>query len=94
MHAQYAPVRALGNVLVVAATLAGAQNAVPTVALDAGRSMVQLVATTSHGTVTLVGIAVAEGGLVVTTDRGAVLIRAGNSWQSVGPATDFLVAGR
>ncbi len=36
----------------------------------------------------------AERGLVVTTDRGSVLIRAGNSWQSVGPATDFLVAGR
>jgi hypothetical protein len=35
----------------------------------------------------------AERGLVVTTDRGGVLIRAGNSWQTVGPATDFLVAG-
>jgi S1-C subfamily serine protease len=48
-------------------TLAGAQNAVPPVAETAGRSMVQLVATTTHGTVTLVGIAVAEGGMVVTT---------------------------
>jgi hypothetical protein len=36
----------------------------------------------------------AERGLVVTTDLGGVLIRAGNSWQSVGPASDFLVAGR
>ena len=48
-------------------TLAGAQNAVPAVAETAGRSMVQLVATTTHGTVTLIGLAVAEGGLVVTT---------------------------
>ena len=48
-------------------TLAGAPNAVPAVAETAGRSMVQLVATTTHGTVTLIGIAVAEGGLVVTT---------------------------
>ena len=48
-------------------TLAGAQNAVPAVAETAGRSMVQLVATTTHGTVTLIGVAVAEGGLVVTT---------------------------
>jgi S1-C subfamily serine protease len=48
-------------------TLAGSQNAVPAAAEAAGRSMVQLVATTTHGTVTLVGVAVAEGGLVVTT---------------------------
>jgi S1-C subfamily serine protease len=42
-------------------------RAVPTVAAVAGRSMVQLQAITSHGTVTLVGVAVAEGGLVATT---------------------------
>lgn len=36
----------------------------------------------------------AERGLVVTTDRGQVLIRTGNGWQSVGPATDFFVPGR
>ena len=48
-------------------TLPGRQNAVPAVALAAGRSMVELQATTSHGLVMLIGIAVAEGGLVVTT---------------------------
>jgi S1-C subfamily serine protease len=48
-------------------TLPGLQNAVPAVALAAGRSMVELQATTSHGIVALIGIAVAEGGLVVTT---------------------------
>ncbi len=48
-------------------TLPGQQNAVPAVALAAGRSMVELQATTSHGFVALVGIAVAEGGLVATT---------------------------
>jgi hypothetical protein len=36
----------------------------------------------------------AERGLVVTTDRGEVLIRAGNRWQFVGKGTDFLVAAR
>jgi S1-C subfamily serine protease len=48
-------------------TLPGLQNAVPAAALAAGRSMVELQATTSHGIVALIGIAVAEGGLVVTT---------------------------
>ena len=48
-------------------TLPGLQNAVPAVALAAGRSMVELQATTSHGLVAVIGIAVAEGGLVVTT---------------------------
>jgi S1-C subfamily serine protease len=48
-------------------TLPGLQNAVPAVALAAGRSMVELQATTSHGIVALIGIGVAEGGLVVTT---------------------------
>ncbi len=48
-------------------TLPGLQNAVPAAALAAGRSMVELQATTSHGVVALIGIAVAEGGLVVTT---------------------------
>ena len=36
----------------------------------------------------------AERGLVVTTDRGEVLIRAGNRWQGVGQGSDFLVPGR
>ncbi len=48
-------------------TLAGTQNAVPAAAEAAGHSMVELQATTSHGTVTLVGVAVAEGGVVATT---------------------------
>jgi putative serine protease PepD len=48
-------------------TLAGAQNALPAAAAAAGRSIVELEATTSHGTVLLVGVAVAEGGLVATT---------------------------
>jgi S1-C subfamily serine protease len=48
-------------------TLAGAQNAVPSAAQAAGRSMVELQATTPHGTVSLVGVAVAEGGVVATT---------------------------
>ena len=48
-------------------TLAGPENAVPAAAQAAGRSMVELQATTAHGTVTLIGVAVAEGGLVVTT---------------------------
>lgn len=48
-------------------TLAGPQNAVPAAAQAAGRSMVELRATTAHGTVALIGVAVAEGGMVVTT---------------------------
>jgi putative serine protease PepD len=48
-------------------TLAGAQNAVPAVAEAAGHSIVELQATTARGTVLLVGVAVAEGGLVATT---------------------------
>jgi S1-C subfamily serine protease len=48
-------------------TLAGQGNAVPANAAAAGHSMVELRATSASGTVTLVGIAVAEGGLVVTT---------------------------
>lgn len=36
----------------------------------------------------------AERGLVVTTDRGEVLIRVGNRWQTIGSAGDFLVPGR
>jgi S1-C subfamily serine protease len=48
-------------------TVAGQANAVPSAADAAGRSMVQLRAATPHGTVTLIGVAVAEGGVVVTT---------------------------
>jgi len=32
-----------------------------------------------------------ERGLVVTTDKQQVLLRAGNRWQRVGQATDFVV---
>jgi hypothetical protein len=35
-----------------------------------------------------------ERGLVVTTDKHQVLIRAGSRWQSVGEGTDLLVAAR
>jgi hypothetical protein len=35
-----------------------------------------------------------ERGLVVTTDTGEILIRAGNRWQTVGRGTDFMVPGR
>ena len=48
-------------------TLAGVQNALPAAADAAGHSMVELQARTTHGTVLLVGVAVAEGGLVATT---------------------------
>ncbi|HEY5385014.1 MAG TPA: trypsin-like peptidase domain-containing protein [Acidimicrobiales bacterium] len=48
-------------------TLAGVQNALPAAADAVGHSMVELQATTTHGTVLLVGVAVAEGGLVATT---------------------------
>jgi len=48
-------------------TLAGVQNALPAAAAAAGHSVVELRATTTHGTVLLVGVAVAEGGLVATT---------------------------
>ncbi len=48
-------------------TLAGVQNALPAAAAATGRSVVELQASTTHGTVMLVGIAVAEGGLVATT---------------------------
>ncbi len=48
-------------------TLAGPQNAVPAVAAAAGHSIVELRAITAQGTVPLIGVAVAEGGLVATT---------------------------
>ena len=48
-------------------TLAGAQNSVPAAAQAAGHSVVALEASTVHGTVLLIGVAVAEGGLVATT---------------------------
>ena len=48
------------------ATLPGTQNTVPATAQAAGHAMVKLQATTAAGTVSLVGVAVAEGGLVAT----------------------------
>ena len=48
-------------------TLAGPGNAVPAAAQAAGHSIVELRATTAHGTVTMIGVAVAEGGIVATT---------------------------
>jgi serine protease Do len=48
-------------------TLPGAQNAVPAAAAATGHSIVELRAVTAHGTVTLIGVAVAEGGMVATT---------------------------
>ncbi len=51
-------------------TLAVQSEQVPAPAAAAGRSVVQLQANTSHGLVSLVGVAVAEGGLVATTADG------------------------
>lgn len=67
-------------------TLAGPQNAVPAVAQAAAHSMVELQLTTGHGTVALIGIAVAEGGVVATTAdllggaRRIVMVGPGASW--------------
>jgi S1-C subfamily serine protease len=51
-------------------TLAVQSEQVPAPAADAGHSVVQLQADTSHGVVSLVGVAVAEGGLVATAAAG------------------------
>jgi serine protease Do len=48
-------------------TLAGTSTPIPAAAMAAGDAMVELRATTDHGTFTLVGVAVAEGGQVATT---------------------------
>ncbi len=48
-------------------TLTGPERGVPATAQTAAKSMVELRASTAHGTVTLIGVAVADGGLVVTT---------------------------
>ena len=48
-------------------TLSAHMVGVPASAQTAARSVVELKATTTHGAVTLVGVAVAEGGMVVTT---------------------------
>jgi S1-C subfamily serine protease len=56
-------------------TLALKGEAVPDSAQAASHSVVQLRAVTSRGTVTLVGVAVAEGGLVATTADGLAGLR-------------------
>jgi S1-C subfamily serine protease len=48
-------------------TMAGSTSPIPTVADGAGEALVELRANTDHGTFTLVGVAVAEGGQVATT---------------------------
>jgi S1-C subfamily serine protease len=62
-------------------TLAGQQ--VPDAVETAGHSMVQLEVTTATGTVALIGVAVAEGGLVATT---ADPLRGASHVAMVGPA--------
>jgi putative serine protease PepD len=56
-------------------TLALRGDPVPKAAQAAGHSVVQLRAVTSHGIVSLVGVAVAEGGLVATTADGLAGLR-------------------
>lgn len=51
-------------------TLAVQSQQIPPSAEAAGRSVVQLRADTSHGVISLAGVAVAEGGLVATTADG------------------------
>ncbi|HWD56474.1 MAG TPA: trypsin-like peptidase domain-containing protein [Acidimicrobiales bacterium] len=48
-------------------TLTGPDSGVPPAAQIAAKSLVELQAGTAHGTVTLLGVAVADGGLVATT---------------------------
>jgi S1-C subfamily serine protease len=58
-------------------TVPGTANTVPSWAETAGRAVVELRVGTTHGDVTLFGVAVAEGGAVVTVDeplRGALWI--------------------
>jgi S1-C subfamily serine protease len=59
-------------------TLAASTEGVPAVAGPASHAMVQLRANTSHGTVSMVGVAVAEGGLVATTADGLSGLRSLN----------------
>ncbi len=56
-------------------TLAVRGAPVPALAQSAGHSVVQLRAATNHGVVSLVGVAVAEGGLVATTADGLAGLR-------------------
>ena len=71
-------------------TLSGPDNAVPLAADAAGRALVELRAGTDHGEVTVFGIAVAEGGVVVTTAvplQGAVWVDMVGSGGRLQPAS-------
>ena len=70
-------------------TLAGSTTLIPQVANAAGDSMVELRAVTSRGTVTQVGVAVAEGGQVATTAADLSGLR---HIDMVGPAGRLLPA--
>jgi serine protease Do len=70
-------------------TLAGRNTAIPGVADAAGDAMVLLRADTTHGTVALVGVAVAEGGQVATTAGSLSGLR---SLGMVGPGGHLLPA--
>jgi S1-C subfamily serine protease len=70
-------------------TLAGDVEAIPNVAAAAGQAMVQLRAVTPHGVLTMIGVAVADGGLVVTTADGLSGLR---SIDMVGPGGRLLRA--
>jgi S1-C subfamily serine protease len=63
-------------------TLAVQSEQVPAPATEAGHSVVQLRAVTSDGTISLVGVAVAEGGLVATTASGLATL---HSLWMIGP---------
>jgi S1-C subfamily serine protease len=66
---------------------------VPSAAQTAGHSMVQLRAVTSHGTVSLVGVAVAEGGLVATSANGLSGLRSISMVDSDGHRSRASVVG-
>jgi S1-C subfamily serine protease len=70
-------------------TLAAKASGMPDAATAAGQSLVALRADTSHGEVTLVGVAVADGGLVATTAAGLAGLR---RLDMVGPDGHLLSA--
>jgi len=63
-------------------TLAANPSALPEAAAGTSQSLVQLQAFTPHGEISLVGVAVAEGGLVATTANDLMALR---SLDMVGP---------
>jgi serine protease Do len=70
-------------------TLTARNGNVPAAAEGASQSMVELQAATAHGNVTLIGVAVAEGGLVATTASSLTGLR---SLSMVGPDGHLLRA--